>query len=289
MGEGSGAPVAAGLAIGIAFVMVFSVVLKPDFMLTDEELISKYSELAEVKYFLEKYPDAGAEVNRNPNEENLRISFTVERQIYPPGQFYTGIHSLTVSVFAQPYHAALISCGLGGISSMGSLESTDAIDVMEQRCFQTVTAEQQLTIAVNSKEGTGLGLRSALIIEREVIAEYPLLQNMIAEADKKPEVIIRSNIAASDAQSLIGDERLWFETTCLEIVCYDEISSFINFGNNTSYLIRIFEGDDPFDGGKGDYTDAETGIFSPETGVGEPIGVVEVDDNNTTIEIEYVE
>ncbi|HEU4605884.1 MAG TPA: hypothetical protein VFS46_06565, partial [Nitrososphaera sp.] len=151
MDEGSGAPVAAGLAIGITFVVVFSVVLKPDFMLTDEELISKYSDLAEVKYFLEKYPDAKVEVNRNPYEEDAEISFTVERQIYPSGQFYTGIHSLTVWVLAQPYHPAFsISCGLGWMSTAGELKNTGEIDSIEQWCFQTAATEQQLTIAVNS-------------------------------------------------------------------------------------------------------------------------------------------
>jgi hypothetical protein len=141
MVDGSSLPVIAGLAIGVAFVVLFSALIKPDFMLSDEELISKYSELAEVKYFLNKYPDAKAEVNRNPHERGSEVLFSVERQIYPSGQFYTGIHSLTVSVSAKPFHPTLfISCGLGGISTLGSLEGTDTIDATEQRCFQPTNA-----------------------------------------------------------------------------------------------------------------------------------------------------
>lgn len=282
---GEVAPVIAGLIVGVLFVALFSSTIKPDFMLTDKELISKYSELAQVKYFLEKYPDARAEVSRSPYEAGPLVSFSAERQVYPSGQFYTGIHSLTVSVNTRPYPTLLITCGLGWVSTMGSLESTDTIDAIEQQCFQP--EEQQMTIAVNSKEGAGLGLRSALAIEREVIAEYPFLQNLVEEAEKKPEIIIRSTISTSDAQLLIGDERLQFETTCLEIVCYDEVSSFVNFGDNTSYLIRIFESEDQFDAGSGD--GAETGVFSPETEVGKPVEVVEVNDNSIEILIEYEE
>lgn len=54
----SGIPVIAGLTIGIGFLVLFSVLFRPTSVLSDSKLLSSYSELAEVKYFFDKYPDA---------------------------------------------------------------------------------------------------------------------------------------------------------------------------------------------------------------------------------------
>lgn len=292
MGFGDILPVVAGLAIGIGLVVLFSVMHKPDFMLTDEELVSKYGKLGEVKYFLEKFPDARTEVNRNPNDDNLEISFIIEKRIYPASGFDAGIHSLTVSVLARPYQSTLsISCGLGGVSTSGELENTDEIDFAEQWCFQTAATEKQLTIAVNAVNGRYLGLREAIVVEPRVIAEFPLLQNMIAEAEKagtEELVIVYRNVSLSEAELLLKERGLAFTRTCLELVCYDERSSFIRFGNDVSYMIRMFEGNDPF----GIENGGMTGVFVPDTSedeVNDRMLVSEGNDEATNIEIEYNE
>jgi hypothetical protein len=137
---GEGAPVVAGLALGVAFIIVFAITLKPDFLLSDDELVSKYSKIPEISYFLEKYPDAAVEVSRDPNEQYLGVSFTVERQVSPPRAFDAGTHTLGVSVVSVgPFKPVLsISCGLGGITSEASFESIETIDFTEQWCFQTI-------------------------------------------------------------------------------------------------------------------------------------------------------
>lgn len=113
MVDGSTFPVMAGLAIGIAFVVLFSAMLKPDFILSDEELVAKYSKLAEVRFFLDKYPEAKAAVSRSPNENDLQISYTVERQVEPPSELHTGINTFGIHVYTRPNHLSLgLSCGV---------------------------------------------------------------------------------------------------------------------------------------------------------------------------------
>jgi hypothetical protein len=141
MVNGSSVPVVAGLAIGIAFIVLFSVVLKPDFILTDQELISKYGKLSEVKYFREKYPDAKAEVNRNPNEESLRVSFSFERQAQPPTDWYSGINTFGITVYSEPNHLSLAtSCAASqGVTIEMGFDNITSIDEAEKNCFHTAS------------------------------------------------------------------------------------------------------------------------------------------------------
>lgn len=130
-------PAIAGLAAGIAFVVLFAVVLKPDSMMSDDEIISKYSKIPEVKYFLDRYPDVNADVDRNPSSGFLTISFAVERQIGQPTDWDTGIHNLGVNVYTKPNHVSLaIFCGMGGMTGEEGLSGTNTIDAVEQECFQ---------------------------------------------------------------------------------------------------------------------------------------------------------
>lgn len=123
----------------MAFVVVFSVVLKPDFLLSDDELISKYSKIAEVRHFLEKYPDAKAEVSRSPYEKYFEISYNVERQVEPPSVLYTGINIFGINVYNRPNHLSLaISCGVSqGLTFELGFDDINAIDEAEKNCFQT--------------------------------------------------------------------------------------------------------------------------------------------------------
>jgi len=143
MGDSVSAPVIAGLAVGIALVTFFSVMIKPDSALSDKELVSKYSKVPEVSYFLDKYPDAKTEVDRNPVEEYLTVSFTIERHLAPSSVFYSGNHTLGVNVYAKPNHLSLaIFCGMGGMTGEWGLSGMDMIDEAEKECFQTTTREE---------------------------------------------------------------------------------------------------------------------------------------------------
>ena len=152
-------PVIAGLAVGIAFVVLFSAMLKPDFMLSDEELVAKYSELAEVKYFLEKHPDAKAEVSRNQNDNYLSISYSVERQVAPPSELYTGINVFGIDVYTKPnhlslgvfcavYHGVTIGGGSHDVSIGGGLKS-DRIEEAEKNCFPVSSSNSNEVISLH--------------------------------------------------------------------------------------------------------------------------------------------
>lgn len=173
MVTGGSIPVIIGMTTGISLIVLFSTMFKPDSMLTDDELISKYSKIAEVNYLLDKYPDAIVEVNRTPYDRYLTISFSVERQVDPPSHFYTGIHSLGIHLYTNPNHLSLaIYCGKTGITAESGLTGITMVDEAEKECFQTSYRDQQFTIVANSVNGKNLGLRQANFVEPEVVEEY---------------------------------------------------------------------------------------------------------------------
>lgn len=137
MANGSAIPVVAGLAVGIGFVALFSAMLKPDVAPSDKELVSKYSELAEVKYFLEKYPDAKAEVSRSQNEDNIEISYSVERQAEQPSGLDKGINNLGIHVYTKSTYLPLeILCRVHEGGTIGwAFDGVGTIDEAEKTCF----------------------------------------------------------------------------------------------------------------------------------------------------------
>lgn len=142
----SGIPVLVGLAVGISFVLLIAMTLRPDNTLSDEELIAKYSKLGEISYFLEKYPDARGAVERLPREDALLISFSAEKQVAPPSEFDAGINVLSVSAYVdKPNHLALsVDCGAShgitagvGLAHIGvGIADFSTIDAWENICFQ---------------------------------------------------------------------------------------------------------------------------------------------------------
>lgn len=132
-------PVIAGLAVGIAFVVLFSMMFKlASFVLSDKELIAKYSELAEVRYFIEKYPDAKAEVIRTTDENSVEIVYSVERQAEQPSGLSAGVNTLGLHVYTRPNLPLSlgVSCGVheGLIIGWGYADN-GSIDGAEETCF----------------------------------------------------------------------------------------------------------------------------------------------------------
>lgn len=83
--------VAAGLAIGIAFVITFSLKFIPAATaLSDEELIERTKRLEEVQLFLDLYPDSEVRVVRDDMTEQIHIFYSVERQVREPKPFDSG-------------------------------------------------------------------------------------------------------------------------------------------------------------------------------------------------------
>jgi hypothetical protein len=130
--------VIAGLAVGIAVVILFSMIIRSDSLLSDEELIARYSKIPEVKYFLSKYPDATVNVDRwDYGKHAVGVSLMTERQVYPPSDDEDGRHSFYMSVTSRPLlpPSMLIGCGYGHVSGETPLMNIDMIDSMAQGCF----------------------------------------------------------------------------------------------------------------------------------------------------------
>lgn len=284
MAGGSSLSVVAGLAVGIAFIILFSIAPRLDFLLSDREIISKYSNLPEVRYFLDKYPDAKAEVDRSHSERYIWVSFTVEEQVTPPSGLDTGIHVLTVSVLGRPFQPVLeISCGLDGMTGSGPLQSIEAIDSTEQWCFQSSGAEPARVIEV-SYPGGRVGLFHFTPIQPEAIFDYPFLQDMMKEAKINDREIVSADIPASQAETLVADSRFHFDRICFDGggACSDELGSFVELGEDTReyYVIRILDKVEP------DNQQAETGAFNEEN-AGRSVPVEVANDDGTSVEITY--
>jgi hypothetical protein len=133
-------PVIAGLAIGLAFVVLLSMNLRLDNTLSDEELIAKYSKLPETRYFLEKHPDAKADVDRISHENALMVSFSVEKQVAPASDFYSGINIFSVTAYNNRLTQLNLSveCGSNGMTVGVGLADVSGIDAAEEWCFQTL-------------------------------------------------------------------------------------------------------------------------------------------------------
>jgi hypothetical protein len=212
----------------------------------------------------------------------------------PPSYFYTGAHTLGIEVYTTSLdHTLFISCGKEGVTSASVLHEISTIDKVEMDCFQTSYREQQFTIAANRVDGTNLGLRQADLADRSVIEEYWLLDDIISQLDKagpQEYTVVYKNIDPNQATKFLLDNRLFFMQTCLEIVCYDELSSFINLGEDKSYMIRVFAYEDPFHIVGQSEADSETGIFVPDESGDELMGAVFVEEESegdTSIEITY--
>jgi hypothetical protein len=320
MVDGTLLPIIAGLAVGIAFVVLFSAMLKSIDAMTDDELrrlvSNQYPQFEALK---ERYPDTPVQrIERYPWATYVHYEATKEPRDENTVSF-PGPRVLAITLTIKPLGPLTlhVSCGSGlstdlpatvqAIKTTDCLETGSNVGVYEPdnsgdelnqidlltfgSVFDFNFREKQLTVAVNTVDGKSIAFRSAVEIEPAVIARYPILQEMIEEADKsgtKESVIIYRNISGSEAEFLI-DGKLAFTQTRLELVRYDEVSTLINFGGNTSYLIRVFEADnsDPF--ALDDDTDDETGMFEPETDVGDPIPVEVSTGNETSIEITYNE
>ena len=137
----SGLPVIAGLVVGIAFVLLFAMSLRLDNTLSDDELIAKYSKLPEMRYFLEKHPDAIGTVYRYPNEQALSVSFSVEKRVAPESTWNSGINILSVSVYNNKLTQLTlgVECGVSQGLTVGlGLVDISGIDGAEEWCFQTI-------------------------------------------------------------------------------------------------------------------------------------------------------
>ena len=140
MVDGSMFPVVAGLGIGIAFVVIFSIMLQPASIQVNEELILKYSELPEVKYFLDKYPEAKATVKKTPIENYFVVSYTVDRRVEPPSELYTGINSFAIEVNSRNNLVWFdLNCYVHqGMTIGATLTDTSLIDEAGDNCFQGI-------------------------------------------------------------------------------------------------------------------------------------------------------
>jgi hypothetical protein len=133
-------PVVAGLVIGIFFVVAVAWTLTPASMSSDEALIAKYSRIPEVRYFLEKHPEAQFEVERIPNEGAVIVYYRVERQVEPASEWNSGVNVLSVELYKDRMNKLALGVGCGVSQGMtigvGIVDKT-TIDIWEEKCFTT--------------------------------------------------------------------------------------------------------------------------------------------------------
>lgn len=129
-------PVIAGLGVGIGFIVFFSSMMPPAFMLPNKKLISEYSELAGVELFLEKYPNAKPEVVRSPAKTFDEIVYSIERQAEQPSKI-SGINTLTLHINTTPNYVSLeLVCEVQEDGLIGwTYVDNDSMDEAEKTCF----------------------------------------------------------------------------------------------------------------------------------------------------------
>jgi hypothetical protein len=128
-------PVMAGLAVGIAVIVLFSLTFKSPSSLTDTELIEKAKTSKQVQFFLQKYPEAKIAVDRL--ERGTEVSFLAEKQVTNLDASQDGVSEKRLTASVDPtggdgialrlecYHA-----GGGMIASYGV-----TVDDIDRSCF----------------------------------------------------------------------------------------------------------------------------------------------------------
>ena len=120
-------PVIAGLVVGIAVIILFSLTFNPVLSsLTDTELIEKAKTSKQVQFFLQKYPEAKITVDRL--ERGVEISFVAEKQVTNPDASQDGVSEKRLIASVDPfggdgialrlecYHAGLNTITFDGVT-----------------------------------------------------------------------------------------------------------------------------------------------------------------------------
>jgi hypothetical protein len=135
-------PILVGLALGIATIAIFSEFVRSDNLLSDKELIARYSNVPEVKYFMNKYPDAIVSVDRyDYGTPMTSVTYAIDRQVDTPTMIESGSHRLYISVLGQSLHPLTleIGCGVGGMTLNAALSNVSMIDAFASGCFAPQT------------------------------------------------------------------------------------------------------------------------------------------------------
>ena len=130
--------VIAGLAVGIALIVVFASMFSPATAKTDSQLIESTRDLKEVRYFLSKYPEATVAVDR-PTYEAYRavVTYSFDKQLCEsdPDAFGDNcIKTIMLDVIMKPIGPVRTFAGCGG--PISGVFITDPIAYIESGdCF----------------------------------------------------------------------------------------------------------------------------------------------------------
>lgn len=134
--HGVAIPVIAGLAAGIALIALFSMLLKPSFSMSDDEVRSKVRNLPEVQAFYERYTPL-EQIRREGTTTYVEYSIgrTWYREHGDPGNGVidmSKVLKLTVMVDSFGRTSLLFECGgpmsVSGPASVEAIRTTECIE-----------------------------------------------------------------------------------------------------------------------------------------------------------------
>jgi hypothetical protein len=128
-------PVIAGMAVGIAFIVLFSLAYKPAIQLSDAELIEKTKTMKEVQFFLQKYPDAKSGVDRSALPDSLYVTHSVQIKLANYGGMDDGIREKQLIVIVDPYGSNNMALSLSCLAPVSvSVDDGITIDLVDKFC-----------------------------------------------------------------------------------------------------------------------------------------------------------
>jgi hypothetical protein len=121
MGDSATLAVVAGLIIGIAFIVLFSMSIKPTLSPSDNQIIAAANKFPEANAFFSNYPDAKVEIDRSGGYGSLPIIVYHYEKIYDDSRInearmFVHINTLT----GMPSHISIdTDCAVSSVNGFG--------------------------------------------------------------------------------------------------------------------------------------------------------------------------
>jgi hypothetical protein len=128
MSEGIGLPVIAGLSVGIAFVLMFSLAIGNSFFATDDQIIASANSTPEAKVFFSEYPDGKVLVDKTGNVFGSPVIMYSYEKTYEDGKInevrmLIGLHRLT----GMPDYSKMgVECSVSYVGGLGAITAGEA-------------------------------------------------------------------------------------------------------------------------------------------------------------------
>ena len=145
-------PVIAGLAIGIALVVLFSTMLKPVYSMTDDELRKlAFDQYPQFQALKERYPNTTIEEIEH-NQRGTEFRYVATREPVDPNTIsFPGPRILAITLTIEPLSPITLDviCGSGLITELpATVQTIKTTDCLEVGVFEPDTSGDELNGAV---------------------------------------------------------------------------------------------------------------------------------------------